>query len=70
MMVQKSEGFARIEGFHPEGDFAKLHRHGIDIHPVDAISDYIAQGVLDEGGGRLVFTGADGSQAFGNAMSR
>src|SRR5260370_31818788 len=68
MRVQERQWLARFDSFHPEVDLAEFHGHGVDIHAVDAVTDYIAQGGAAGLRSRFLVAGTHSGKAFGDAV--
>ena len=50
MVVEKVERFAGIVRFQPQRDLAQFHGQGVQVHAVNALTDYIADGGTKGGG--------------------
>ncbi len=42
-VVEEGEGLAGLEGLHPQAHLAELDRHGVEVDPVEAVADDVAQ---------------------------
>ena len=67
VVVEEIEGFAGRVGFQPEGDLAQLDGKRVEVHPVDAVADDIANGLAEGGGAGLVVARAEDGEFGGNA---
>ena len=65
---RKERGPAGDERLHPKAHLAQLGSHGIDVHPVEAATDHVAQRLTRRVGRGLVVAGADGGQTPGHAV--
>ena len=45
LVIDEAEGLVLIQGDEPQGEFAHLHGHLIDIHPVEAAGHHLPQGL-------------------------
>jgi hypothetical protein len=59
MMIQEGKRFAGFEGFHPERYLTEFHTHRVYIHPIDAMTDYVSESMLNDRRGRLFFARTD-----------
>ena len=49
-MVKKGEWLPRFECLHPQAHLAELDSHGVNIHPVETMTDDVTEGgALDIG---------------------
>ena len=69
VVVEKGERFAGFEGFEPEGDFAQLDGHGIDVHAIKAVADDVAQGGLIDARTRFFLAAAHAGEMPRDAVA-
>ena len=68
--IEEAQWLAWFHGLQPQGGTAELHGQGIDVHPVDAAADDLAQGMPVIGLGGLVGASIDAGQLGGQAAGR
>jgi hypothetical protein len=54
-------------GFQPQRDFAQFHGQRIQVHTIDALTDYMANGSTKGSWGGLFFAGANDGKFGGDA---